>query len=175
MRPHAGATAAILIGGLTAGALDHLSACATLIPRGVPALGMLQYIASGAIGQRAFSGGIGTAALGLAVHLSLTTLMAAIYVVASLRVPLLLARPWSSGVIYGAVICVVMNYVAVPSSLVANWKAPTGWELVGAFLASCFYVGVPIAALASHFLGPRPSGPSVLEQGGGGLLRRVKQ
>lgn len=116
---------------------------------------MLQYIASGAIGQRAFSGGLATAALGLAVHFSLTTLMAAIYVLASLRLPILLVRPWSSGLIYGAAICVVMNYVAVPLSLVANWKAPTGWELVGAFLASCLYVGVPIASFAAHFLGPR--------------------
>lgn len=167
MRQRTTAVAAILYGGLTAGALDHLSACATFIPRGVPALGMLQYIASGAIGQRAFSGGIATAALGLAVHFSLTTLMAAIYVFAARRVPLLLARPWSSGVVYGAAICVVMNYVAVPLSLVANWRAPRGWELVGAFLASCLYVGVPIAAFATHFLGLRLSGPRLLDDSGG--------
>jgi uncharacterized membrane protein YagU involved in acid resistance len=155
MSRNARIAAAIICGGFAAGTLDHLSACATLIPRGVPALGMLQYIASGAIGQRAFSGGIVTAALGLAVHFSLTTLMAALYVLASIRFPQLLNRPWSFGLIYGAAICVVMNYVAVPISLVANWKAPTGWELVGAFLASCLYVGVPIASFATHFLALR--------------------
>ena len=149
--------ACILTGGFTAGALDHLSACATLIPRGIPALGMLQYIASGAIGQRAFSGGLATAIVGLAVHFSLTTLMAAIYVFASLRIPKLLSRPWTAGVLYGAAVCVVMNYVAVPLSLVPHWKAPTGWDLVGAFLASCLYVGVPIASLATYFLGPYAS------------------
>lgn len=144
----------VLAGGLTAGALDLLSACATFIPRGVPASGMLQYVASGAIGQRAFSGGILTAALGVAVHFSLTTLMAAIYVLTSLRIPSLLARPWTAGVVYGAAVCVVMNYIAVPLSLVAHWKAPAGWDLVGAFLASCLYVGVPIAAFATHIFGP---------------------
>jgi len=145
----------ILTGGFAAGALDYLSACATLIPRGIPALGMLQYIASGAIGQHAFSGGLATAVLGLAVHFSLTILMAAIYVLASLRMPKLLARPWTAGVVYGAAVCMAMNYIAVPLSLVPHWKAPTGWDLVGAFLASCLYVGVPIASLATNFFGPR--------------------
>lgn len=145
----------IVVAGLTAGALDILSACATLVPHGVPALGMLRFIASGAIGQHALSGGTATAMLGLGVHLSLTTLMAAIYVLTSLRVPALLSRPWTAGIIYGAIVCVVMNYVAVPLSLVAHWKAPTGWNLVGAFLASCFYVGVPIASWTTHFFGPR--------------------
>lgn len=144
----------IVAGGLTAGALDILSACATL-PHGIPALGMLRFIASGAIGQHALSGGTATAMLGLAVHFSLTTLMAGIYVLTSLRVPTLLARPWTAGVIYGAIICVAMNYVAVPLSLVAHWKAPTGWHLVGAFLACCLYVGVPIASWTTHFFGPR--------------------
>lgn len=147
--------ACIVVAGLTAGALDILSACATLVPRGVPALGMLRFIASGAIGHHALSGGVATAALGLAVHLSLTTLMAGIYVLTALRVPALLARPWTVGVIYGAIVCAAMNYVAVPLSLVAHWKAPTGWNLVGAFLASCLYVGVPIASWATHFFGPR--------------------
>jgi uncharacterized membrane protein YagU involved in acid resistance len=145
----------IVAGGLTAGALDILSACATFVPRGTLALRMLQFIASGAVGQRAFSGGVATAALGLAVHFALTTLMAGIYVLASLRVPSLLVRPWTAGVIYGAAICVVMNYVAVPLSLVAHWNAPTGWNLIGAFLGSCLYVGVPIASFATHFFGPR--------------------
>lgn len=145
----------ILAGGLTAGTLDHLSACATLIPHGASAIGMLQYIASGAIGQRAFSGGLATAALGLAVHLSLTTTMAAVYVFTALRAPALLVRPWISGIVYGILIFLVMNYIAVPLSFAPGWKPPTGWGLVGAVLASCLYVGAPIAAFATHFFGPR--------------------
>jgi hypothetical protein len=45
----------------------------------------MQYIASGLIGPRAFSGGAATAALGLAVHFSLTTIMAGGFVLASRR------------------------------------------------------------------------------------------
>jgi hypothetical protein len=152
----------ILTGGIAAGALDHLSACATLIPHGTSAIEMLQYIASGAIGQRAFSGGLATAALGLAVHFSLTVTMAAVYVFTALRAPSLLVRPWTSGIVYGTLIFLVMNYIAVPLSFAPNWKPPTGWGLVGAVLASCLYVGVPITSFATYFLVPRPdrSSPS---------------
>lgn len=148
----------ILVGGLFAGAADQLSAFATLIPKGITAQIMLQYIASAAIGTIAFRGGVATAIFGESVHLFLTTLMAAVFVLASLRYPILYRRMWISGFLYGALICVVMNYVAVPLSLAPNWKPPQGWDLVQAFLASCFYVGLPIAAAARELA--RRSGDS---------------
>jgi len=138
----------VLVGGFSAGAADQLSAFATLIPKGITAEAMLQYIASAVIGTRAFRGGVATAIFGESVHFFLTTLMAAVFVLASLRYSILYRRSWISGLIYGALICVVMNYVAVPLSLAPSWKAPQGWDLVQAFLASCFYVGLPIAAAA---------------------------
>lgn len=142
----------ILAGGLAAGALDHLSACASLIPRGISAEHMLQYIASGAIGPRAFSGGAAAAALGLAVHLSLTTLMAAGYVLAARRFASLSRRPWTWGPAYGIATCLIMNYIAVPLSLAPGWKPPAGWDLVQALLAGAFYVGLPIASITAFFM-----------------------
>lgn len=50
----------VLAGGIAAGALDHLSACASLVPHGISPQHMLLYIASGVIGSRAFSGGAAT-------------------------------------------------------------------------------------------------------------------
>ena len=141
----------ILAGGLAAGTLDQLSACASLIPRGISAEHMLQYIASGAIGPRAFSGGAAAAALGLAVHFSLTTLMAAGYVLACRRLASLARRPWIWGPAYGIATCLIMNYIAVPLSLAPNWRPPAGWELVQALLAGAFYVGLPIASIAAFF------------------------
>ena len=152
MTPSSSRTAlCILAGGFSAGALDMLSACATFVPRGVSAEHMLQYLASAVIGLRAFSGGMAAAALGLAVHFFLTTLMAAVFVLASRRFVTLSLRPWVWGPAYGAVICVVMNYIAVPLSLAPNWKPPAGWEFVGALLASCLYVGLPIASITAYF------------------------
>lgn len=124
---------------------------------------MLQYIASGLIGPRAFSGGAATAALGLAVHFSLTTIMAAGFVLASRRFTALPRRPWIWGPAYGIATCLIMNYIAVPLSLAPGWKPPAGWDLVGALLAGCFYVGLPIASITAFFatgsLRPTPATP----------------
>ena len=78
--------------------------------------------------------------------------MAGIFVVASQRFPALLRQPWLSGPAYGVLIYFVMNYVAVPLSAAPNWKLPQGWAIVGGLLAHCFYVGLPIAAIARAFL-----------------------
>jgi hypothetical protein len=144
---------ATLLGGAAAGLLDELSAFASLVPRGTPAVRIMQYQASGLIGPRSISGGSGTAALGLAVHFSLTLTMAALFVAAASKAPLLLRRPWISGPVYGVLIYFFMNFVAVPLSAAPNWKPGHGWGMVGGLLAHCFYVGLPIAFIARAWLG----------------------
>lgn len=146
-------TSAILLGGLIAGALDITSAFASYVPHGASEAGILCFIASGLIGKAALSGGTTMALLGLVVHFGLTTIMAAVFVFAARRCGMLLAQPWFAGIAYGISVFVVMNYVVVPFSAVASWTPTTGWALAGAVLAHCFYVGVPIAFVARHFLG----------------------
>lgn len=149
---------ATVLGGVVGGFLDHMSALASLVPHGTSALSINQYLASAVIGPTAaFAGGWATALLGLCVHFSLTTLMAGIFVVASQRFPVLLRQPWVSGLAYGVLIFVVMNYIAVPLSAAPNWKLPQGWAIVGGLLPSCFYVGLPIAAIARAFLADLPA------------------
>jgi uncharacterized membrane protein YagU involved in acid resistance len=143
---------AIVLGGAAAGFLDHMSALATYVPRGVSVLSIQQYQASAVIGPAAFSGGWATAFLGLGVHFSLTTLMAGIFVLAAQKFPVLLRYPWCSGPVYGVLIYFVMTYIAVPLTAVANWKPAQGWALVAGLLAHCFYVGLPIASIARVFL-----------------------
>jgi hypothetical protein len=143
---------AALLGGAAAGFLDEMSAFAAIVPHGGSVERITQFQASGLIGMSAFSGGIATAALGLAVHFSLTTLMAVIFMVLSNRYPKLRTYVWTSGIVYGIIIFVVMNYVAVPLSAAQHWKLPSGWGVIGALLPSCFYVGVPIAAIARSLL-----------------------
>jgi uncharacterized membrane protein YagU involved in acid resistance len=148
---------AALLGGAAAGFLDEMSAFASILPHGGSVERITQYQASGLIGMSAFSGGIATAALGVAVHFSLTTLMAVIFIVLSNRYPRLRTHVWTSGIVYGIIIFIVMNYVAVPLSGAPHWKPPTGWGVVGALLPSCFYVGVPIASIARSVLLPTDS------------------
>lgn len=147
--------AAIILGGLVAGALDITSAFATFVPHGATVEGILQFIASGAIGAVALKGGWATAALGLAVHFGLTTIMATAFVIASLRFEALRRSPWISGVAYGVLIYAIMTYIAVPLSAVASWKPAVGWAMVGGIMGHCVYVGLPIALIASRVIGEK--------------------
>jgi hypothetical protein len=156
---------AIVLGGLAAGFLDHMSALASFLPHGASALRMHQYLASGVIGPAAFSGGWATALLGLGVHFSLTTLMAGIFVLASQKFPILLRYPWYSGPTYGVLLYFVMTYIVVPLSAVSDWKPAQGWAIVGGLLAHCFYVGLPIASIARALLADLPAtNPVVVAQ-----------
>jgi uncharacterized membrane protein YagU involved in acid resistance len=122
--------------------------------RGGAPVGVLQFIASGLFGKGALEGGLPAAAAGLAVHFGLTTIMAAVFVLAARRWPQLLRSPWLSGLIYGALLFAAMNYVIVPHSAVASWKHPPGfWGNINGAMGHGFFVAVPIACIARHFLG----------------------
>ncbi len=70
---------AILLGGLIAGAFDISYACIyTYIVRGTSAIRILQSVASGVLGAKAFAGGLKTAVLGLALHFLIALTAAAV-------------------------------------------------------------------------------------------------
>jgi len=140
---------AILWGGTAAGTVDIVAAF-----RGGAPVGVLQFIASGLLGKAALEGGLPMAAVGLAVHFGLTTIMAGLFVLAARRRPELLWSPWLSGLVYGALLFAAMNYVIVPHSAVAVWKHPSGfWGNINGAMGHGFFVAVPIACIARHFLG----------------------
>jgi uncharacterized membrane protein YagU involved in acid resistance len=111
---------AIFLGGLVAGTVDI--GAASLISGRDP-LFILHVIAGGLIGKdAAFSGGAGTAVLGLLLQWAMSILIAAIYVFGTRTRPTIW-RMWApSGVAYGIIIFLVMNYVVVPLS--AYRRAP---------------------------------------------------
>jgi uncharacterized membrane protein YagU involved in acid resistance len=82
---------------------------------------VLQSVASGLMGNAAFQGGMGTAALGLALHFLIAFCMALAYVLASRKLPMLTARPLLMGVLYGFVLFAIMNFVVVPLSAI-GWR-----------------------------------------------------
>ena len=146
---------AVLWGGAAAGTADIISAIGG---RGGKAVLVLQYIASGLIGPTAVQGGWLTAAAGLAVHFGLTTIMAALFVLAARRRPVLWQNPWPAGFVYGALLFVIMVYGIVPHlSAAPGWKTPGGfWNNFNGAMMHGFLVGVPIACVARYFLGGRP-------------------
>jgi hypothetical protein len=109
---------AILWGGLVAATLDIGAA---VLISGKSFGFILQFIASGLVGKASFEGGVATMALGLALQELMGLIIAAVFVLASLRLPML-RRRWSIwGLLYGAGIFAVMNYVVVPLSAVGRF------------------------------------------------------
>jgi uncharacterized membrane protein YagU involved in acid resistance len=104
---------AILYGGFIAGTIDI--GAAALINRISP-LVILRAIASGLLGREAFAGGMPVAWLGLGLQWAMSLLIAAIFVLAARRMSWLTRRWIGAGVLYGAVVFVVMEYVVVPLS-----------------------------------------------------------
>ncbi len=140
---------AVLWGGLIAGTLDIADALIFHGVRGVAPWRILQAIASGLLGREAFTGGAWTATLGLGLHFFIATTVAAVYALASLRLPVLIARPVLCGAAYGLLVNAVMQYVVLPlSAFRPGLPAPPGtidWGQVNLWLAHVFCVGLPVA------------------------------
>lgn len=140
---------AILAGGLTAGTIDIGAAC-LINGRSIPFV--LHTIAGGLLAQRSYAGGWRTAVLGLLLQEAMSILIAAVYVSGSRYISLLTRRWVVCGLLYGAVVFVVMNYVVLPLSawrLVPHFPA---WKFAGNLLAM-FLFGF-IVAFFSRTTGP---------------------
>jgi len=154
-----GAFATAVIAGVVAGVLDAIYATVLwgFILGSNPA-GVWQSVAAGLSGAAAFQGGNATAALGLALHFFIAFGMALVYVLASRRLPVLIARPLLMGILYGVPLYVIMNFVVVPLSAL-DFRPPTPAGVVRALLAHVLLVGPAISlitawrARASHLPG----------------------
>jgi uncharacterized membrane protein YagU involved in acid resistance len=106
----------ILLGGLVAGTLDI--GAASLINNANPTR-ILQIIASGLLGKSAFADD-STGALGLVLQWVMSIIIASIFVVAAQWKPAL-KRHWvKSGLAFGVVVLLVMNYVVLSLSAIGH-------------------------------------------------------
>jgi hypothetical protein len=92
---------AIVWGGLVCGILDITAAFAVYGYFGAQPLRLLQGIAAGLLGPRAFSGGSVTALLGLVCHFFIAFCAAAVFVTASRWLPFLIQYTILSGASFG--------------------------------------------------------------------------
>lgn len=138
---------AALAGGLVAGSLDLIYAAIAYGAVGLGPTRILQSIASGWLGQRAYEGGVGTALLGLASHMGIACAAAALYVGVARRLVMLTRFPIRCGSVYGLGVFVIMNCAVVPLSA-ATVDLPRGHFLWMGLLVHMYGFGVPIAAFA---------------------------
>ena len=137
----------IFWGGLVAGILDAVDGVIAYSTQGLNPIQVLQYIASGALGQSAFQGGIATAALGAAFHFSIAWVAAAVFVLATRRLEILKTHAVPAGLLYGAAVYFFMNYLVLPLSAVSAGSFHLGLFLNGV-IGHALFVGLPMSLFA---------------------------
>jgi hypothetical protein len=141
---------AVVWGGLACGVLDITAALLVYGYFGAKPLRLLQGIAGGVLGPRTYSGGIGTALLGLLCHFVIAFSAAAVYVAASRIMPFLVRHAVLSGALYGVVVYFFMNRVVVPLSAATKFPFSLKMMVIG-IVIHIFCVGLPIALAACRF------------------------
>lgn len=136
---------AIAVGGSVAGAFDITYAILFSGWRGVPAMRVLQSVASGLLGSAAFEGGLRTAVLGLFLHFCIALSAAAIFYLASRRFHLLTRRAMMCGIIYGIIIYGMMNLLVLPMSAFPRKVTFPPLVLATGLLVHMFLIGLPIS------------------------------
>jgi hypothetical protein len=109
-----------------------------------------QMIASGVLGEQAFSGGLNAAVLGAGLHFAISIAAAALYLWAALRHHALTRHWLVGGVLFGVLAYLVMNLVVVPLSDAANPDFSLSM-IVKELLAHTVLFGVPIAGIVRAF------------------------
>lgn len=139
------AFSAILVGGAIGGACDIAYAITFSAFRGVPAMRVLQSVASGLLGKAAFDGGLSAAMLGLVLHFLIAFSAAAIFYFAAKTMPILVRHAVPFGILYGLAIFAIMNLVVLPlSAFPRKVTFPLLATTTGLFV-HMFLIGLPIS------------------------------
>ena len=146
---------ATALGGLAVGVLDAVDGVAYAgLTAGQNPIQVLQFIASGAVGPRAFTGGLPMAGLGALFHFALAFGFAGAFALAYAR-SAMIRRHWAgAGLAWGAVVWGIMNLVVLPHSAVP--QAPlTAPAVIHGLLGHALFVGLTSAVVARGVLGER--------------------
>jgi hypothetical protein len=148
---HATPARALIIGTLAVGVLDIIDAFVFFgLRSGASPVRILQSIAAGLLGRDAYQGGIGSAFLGLFLHLFIAFVIVMIYYAASGRVQMLIRRPLLWGPLYGVAAYIVMSFVVVPLSAAGSGgvRVPPWPVALNGVLIHALGVGLPSALAA---------------------------
>ena len=113
---------------------------------------VLQYIASGAFGSAAYSGGLATAFAGLVFHFLISLIAVSVFAVLYLHSRIVRDHAPAAGLAYGAAVWCVMNLVALPLSAVTP-SALSVLAVIHGVIGHALFVGLP-AALAMRWYVP---------------------
>jgi hypothetical protein len=141
---------AVLWAGLVCGVLDITAALIVYGYFGAKPVPLLQGIASGLLGPKAFQGGLATALLGLLCHFVIAFGAASVYFVASRAIRPLIEHAVVFGALYGVAVYFFMNRIVLPLSAAA--KRPFSMKMmIIAVVIHIFCVGLPISLSVRRF------------------------
>ena len=133
-----------VITGLIIGTADMLlyNWLVTSVLGGVPLISLYQYIASGALGESAFAGGIATAFIGVLFHVLISIVIAGVFILGVDRIPLLRRYLIPGSLLYGFGVFIVMNLIVTPLSAAPTLPTPTTPELILIILDHLLFFGL---------------------------------
>jgi len=138
-----------VIGGLIIGFADEIIYhwFVQNVLGGVPLISLYQYIASGALGESAFAGGIPVALLGVLFHYLFSIVIAGVFILSVDRIPLLRRYLMPSALLYGFGVFIVMNMIVTPLSATPPLPAPTTSQLIIGILDHILVFGLLLGIL----------------------------
>ncbi|HSD73985.1 MAG TPA: hypothetical protein VLB75_04395 [Steroidobacteraceae bacterium] len=149
----------VLVGGGIAATLDLVYAILRQAGFGGSPLWTLQSVASGWLGEGAFTSGALGGVIGLVSHYGILLVAAAIYLAASKRVHILQTHALASGALFGVLVYLFMNFVVLPLSAFPYPLSYPPLRLLEGFVSHAIFVGIPIALAIrrSAPIEPRPA------------------
>lgn len=138
--------------GLVAGSLDITAALVLAALEGKSPVYLFQAIAGGLLGMSSFQGGLATALLGAFFHFLIAFTAAAVFYAASRKLKFLVRHATPSGLLYGLIVYVFMNYIVLPMSAYhTKITLPPMAELIKSISIIMFLVGLPIALIVRKY------------------------
>ena len=119
----------------------------TSVLGGIPLISVYQYIASGALGESAFAGGIATALLGALFHFLFSIVIASVFILSADRIPLLRRYVIPGSLLFGFGVFIVMNMIVTPLSATPPLPAPTTPQLIVNILDHLLVFGLLLGIL----------------------------
>jgi hypothetical protein len=140
----------ILLTCLLTGTLDAIAAL--LISYKVPPAIIFKFIASGWFGKQVMSGGAGMVLWGLIFHYLIAAIFSVVFFQLYPVAIKILRNKYVTGIVYGLLIWVVMNYLVLPFTNIPHGHGHIQViGLIKGIAALIICVGIPIALMADNF------------------------